>query len=150
MTVTVTGTFTIAIIPIFVIRVRRELMFSNLFSNIAPTITVNSPGPSPFATGNNSVLINVTVTDDSASVYNTSFEYGLSLPIDYNDNSIQISPIVRGFGFATDIGITYLRTTKGHQNFTYGRICESPYEPYNYKIGFAIQDLGFIKFKKKL
>ena len=88
-------------------------------------------------------------TDTTASVYNTSFEYGLTLPIDYNDNSIQISPIIRGFGFAMDVGLTYQRTRKGHQNFSYGKICEAPYEAYNLKVGIAIQDLGFIKFKKK-
>ncbi len=88
-------------------------------------------------------------TDDSASIYNTSFEYGLTLPIDYNDNSLQVSPIIRGFGFAVDFGITYQRTRKGHENFTYGKICEAPYESYNFKVGLAIKDLGFIKFNKK-
>lgn len=88
-------------------------------------------------------------SDDSASVYNTSFEYGLSLPIDYNDNSLQVSPLIKGFGFATDIGITYQNTKKGHENFYYGHICEAPYEAYNYKIGLAIKDLGFINFTKK-
>lgn len=88
-------------------------------------------------------------SDTSASVYNTSFEYGLTLPIDYNDNSIQTSPIIRGFGFAIDLGITYQRTRKGHQSFTYGKICEAPYDAYNFKVAFAIKDLGFIKFNKK-
>lgn len=88
-------------------------------------------------------------TDDSASVYNASFSYGLSLPINYNDNSLQISPIFRGAGIATDIGFSYLRTKKGHQNFSYGQLCEAPYEDYNFRIGFSIKDLGFIKFNKK-
>jgi hypothetical protein len=88
-------------------------------------------------------------TDDSASVYNTSFEYGLSLPIDYNDNSFSPSPIIRGFGMATDIGVLFQSTIKGHQTYTYLHPCEAPFEEYNFRVGLSIKDLGFIKYSKK-
>jgi hypothetical protein len=94
--------------------------------------------------------LNYEVYDDTtASVYNTSFEYGLSLPIDYSDNSYSPSPIFRGFGIATDIGILFQSTVKGHQTNIYMYPCEAPFEEYNYRISFSIKDLGFIKFSKK-
>jgi hypothetical protein len=86
--------------------------------------------------------------DDSASVYNTSFEYALSLPVDYNDQDFPRSSLMRGFGFGFDAGIVYAKTTKGHSTNFYSRLCEQKYEAYNYRIGFSIIDVGYIRFTK--
>ncbi len=86
--------------------------------------------------------------DDSASVYNATFEYGASLPVNYSTNDIQPVFKPRGFGFGLDAGITYQNTEQGHSTTVFSRICEQPYEEYNFRIGLSILDFGYIKFKK--
>ncbi len=85
--------------------------------------------------------------DSTAHLQNTTFEYGYSLPVNYSDNSMT-GGFKRGFGFGADIGITYEKTRKGHGNGIFDRLCEQRYDSYNYKIGFSILDLGYIKFTK--
>ena len=87
-------------------------------------------------------------TDTTASVYNASFDYGYSVPINSSTNKYTSDPIFRGFGFGVDIGVTYQFTTKGHGNGVFGHLCEQVYDDYNYKIGVSLLDLGYIKFSK--
>lgn len=96
----------------------------------------------------NNVSYNV-LNDTTAIVNNASFNFGISLPINYANNSIEPKPFIRGFGFGVDFGIIYQYTTKGHSSVFFNRICEQPYDDYNYRIGLSIVDLGYIKFKKK-
>lgn len=84
--------------------------------------------------------------DDSTSIYNTSLEFGMAVPVNYTNNNFQNPVEVRGFGFAADIGITFQRTEKGHSTTIYSRICEKPYEEYRYRIGVSLLDVGYIKF----
>lgn len=86
--------------------------------------------------------------DDSASVYNTSFDYAYSIPIDYSDNNFPQSPIIRGFGLGFDLGVVYAKTTRGHSVKHYDRLCEQQYEDYTYKIGISLLDIGYVKFNK--
>lgn len=86
--------------------------------------------------------------DDSASVYNVAFEYGYSLPIDYVEGGYNSSPLFKGFGISADIGVTFSSMANGHSNILFTKLCEQQYEDYNYKIGFSILDLGYIKFNK--
>jgi len=86
--------------------------------------------------------------DDSASIYNVSFVYGLSLPVDYNSFDYNPEFKIRGFGIGLDMGITFQKTEQGHTTKVFSRICEQPYDEYNYRIGVSILDLGFIKFNK--
>ena len=85
--------------------------------------------------------------DSTAHLRSVDFQYGYSLPLNYNDNSF-ISSFKRGFGFSTDIGITYQKTRKGHNNGYFSRLCEQRYDSYNYKFGFSVLDLGYISFTK--
>jgi len=85
--------------------------------------------------------------DSTAYLQNTSFNYAYSLPVDYNTNNFK-SGFKRGFGFGGDIGVTYQKTRKGHNNGYFSRLCEQRYDSYNYKIGFSILDVGYIKFTK--
>lgn len=86
--------------------------------------------------------------DDSASVYNATVEFGLALPVDYETDEF-LSPLgTRGFGMGIDLGITFQKTEKGHSTRIYPRLCEPPFEEYNYRIGFSVLDLGYIKFKE--
>ena len=86
--------------------------------------------------------------DDSASVYSANFDYAYAIPIDNNDNNFPQSPLIRGFGMGFDLGVTYAKTTKGHSTKHYDRLCEQPYEAYNYKFGISLIDIGYIKFNK--
>ncbi len=88
-------------------------------------------------------------TDTTASIYNASFSYAYSLPVDYSQMGFQTNPLVKGKGVSGDIGITYQKTAKGHSNKFFSRLCEQPYEEYNYKFGLSFLDFGFIKFSKK-
>jgi hypothetical protein len=86
--------------------------------------------------------------DTMATVYNTSFNYAYSIPMDYDNNHFPQSPLIRGFGLGFCLGINYTKTTKGHSTKHYSRLCEQPYEDYNYKIGFSVLDIGYIRFGK--
>ena len=86
--------------------------------------------------------------DTLAFVHNANFNYSISLPIDYNSSEFKPSAMFNGFGFGIDAGVTFQKTAKGHENFIYSKICEFPYDKYNYRIGFSVLDLGYIKFAK--
>ncbi|MEZ5083004.1 MAG: DUF5723 family protein [Bacteroidales bacterium] len=93
--------------------------------------------------------LNYWVDNDSlAYVQNANFRYAISLPLNYTSNDFETSPLFRGYGFGIDAGITFQKTTKGHENFIYRRLCEFPYDKYNYRIGLSIIDLGYIKFSE--
>lgn len=85
-------------------------------------------------------------TDTTAFIYNASFDYGYSLPVNSATNEYSPDPLFSGFGFGVDLGVTYQFTTKGHGNGVFNHLCEQVYDDYNYKIGFSLLDLGYIKF----
>jgi len=88
-------------------------------------------------------------SDTTASIYNVDFDYGYSLPVDYETNHFPDGPTIRGFGLGIDLGVTFMSTTKGHANYAFGSLCEQPYEDYNYRIGISLIDIGYIRFNKK-
>jgi hypothetical protein len=88
-------------------------------------------------------------SDDTAYIYNADFVYAYTAPINYDDNGFPEGPLIRGFGVALDLGITYQYTTKGHQNNVVNSLCDQRYEDYNIRVGFSLLDLGFVNFNKK-
>ena len=88
-------------------------------------------------------------SDTTASIYDVTFDYGYSLPFNYDNNNFPEGPLIRGFGVGVDLGVTYMYTAKGHSNYAFGSLCEQPYEEYNYRIGISLLDVGYIKFSKK-
>lgn len=94
--------------------------------------------------------VNYEVLDDTTALVNdASFQYGLAVPLNYNTNAFELNPVIRGFGFGVDLGVMYQFTTKGYSTTYFTRICEQPYEDYNFRIGLSLIDLGYIKFKKE-
>jgi len=91
----------------------------------------------------------IVYNDSLADVFDSNFDYAYSAPISYNNNDYPEGPFIRGFGFGVDLGITYMKTTRGHGTGYFPRLCAQRYEDYNLKIGFSILDLGYIKFNKK-
>ena len=85
---------------------------------------------------------------DTVTINNLDAIAGYSLPIDYATNDFLRTPVFHGSGVGFDIGITYQKMKKGHQNTSYNSICAIPYKPYLYRIGLSIIDIGSISFKK--
>ncbi|MFC2101807.1 DUF5723 family protein [Bacteroidota bacterium] len=92
------------------------------------------------------------VLDDSTmQVNNLKANYGFSLPVTYNSNSIgtDTDPLIAGGGWGFDMGVTYTRLKRMHQSQYIDRPCEQPYEDYLYRVGVALIDIGGIKFKHR-
>jgi len=92
--------------------------------------------------------INYTVIDDSTvNVKNLKAEGGFSLPVDYKTNTVTGATAFRGGGFGADLGVTYTRLIKPHQEQYFNRLCAQRYEDYLYRVGVALIDVGGITFK---
>ncbi|MCF8400925.1 MAG: DUF5723 family protein [Bacteroidales bacterium] len=98
-----------------------------------------------FLTANN--LNYVVYNDSTANILNFDAQAGISLPVDYSNNDFPYGTTFKGSGFGMDLGITYVRTVKGHSNRKYKRLCAQPYSDYYYKIGVSLLDIGGITFK---
>ncbi|MFU8844254.1 MAG: DUF5723 family protein [Bacteroidales bacterium] len=86
--------------------------------------------------------------DDSASVYSADFRYSYAMPLDSRISQLIWPTFSKGYGFSVDVGITFWKTAVGHSLMSFSRICEPRFEPYNYKIGISLLDLGFIRFSE--
>jgi len=88
---------------------------------------------------------------DTMIFRNINGSMGVSLPVDPYTNDVLLSDkLFIGSGLGVDIGFTYQKKILGHSNKGYSMPCEYPYEPYRYRIGFSILDLGSIKYKSNL
>ena len=83
-------------------------------------------------------------------IYNANGKFGTSLPIDYDNNDFTLSKqLFLGKGIGFDLGFTYQRMMQGHSSKAYSAYCEVPYQPYRYRIGVSLLDLGRVRFNKK-
>lgn len=95
------------------------------------------------------------VGNNTINVLNFNSEFAYSLPVGYDDldeNSIvnfASKPIVKGIGEGLDIGLVYTKTESPSQSMDRRRICAQPYQPYKYRIGLSIMDIGGLTFNKK-
>lgn len=81
----------------------------------------------------------------SAIVDESDFGFGYALPIDYQSNEYNgLSVLGRGWGF--DLGITYQLKTRGYELTKYKRACEQEFEPYIFKLGVSLIDIGKMKY----
>lgn len=85
---------------------------------------------------------------DTLTIYNINAETGYSLPLEYSTNQFLGTPLFRGRGYGFDIGVTYQKMKKEHQDASYKSVCAEEYKPYKYRIGISIIDIGSISFKK--
>ena len=85
--------------------------------------------------------------DSTISVKNLNAEFGISLPVSYTTNKYNSNNLVMGRGFGFDLGVTYYRLTRVHEEGYSNRLCSRPYEDYLYRIGISLVDVGAIKFK---
>lgn len=84
---------------------------------------------------------------DTLIVYDADMEAGLSIPLNYSDNSFMSSPLTRGSGIGLDIGITWERKApNGANSKHFDKLCAQDYTPYLYRAGISVTDIGSIKF----
>jgi len=87
--------------------------------------------------------IDYTVLNDSTiDVKNLDAEMGVSIPVNYNVNTANLNPLIKGGGVGFDVGVTYQRLARYHQNQYFNSLCAQPYEDYIYRIGVAFIDIG--------
>lgn len=80
---------------------------------------------------------------------NLDADIAYSLPIDYQTNIYQASPFFKGFGGAMDVGFMYTHKESPINSSGGYRLCAKPYDPYIFRIGLSILDLGFVQFNKR-
>jgi len=86
---------------------------------------------------------------DTLIVYSATGIGGMSLPLDYYTDEYMVTPLFRGNGFGIDIGFTYekkLRSSGNSEHFR--KLCSQYYVPYHYRLGFALIDIGSIRFRQ--
>ncbi len=92
--------------------------------------------------------IDYTVIDDSTvSIKNLDADLGIALPVNYDNMEQNLDPLFKGGGFGFDVGVTYQRLARYHQEAYFSSLCAQPYEDYIYRIGIALIDIGGIRFK---
>lgn len=77
-------------------------------------------------------------------------EIAYSIPYDEASNTLDINPLIRGYGAGFDLGIVYTKKTSVYDHPGDRGICSKPYQDYKYKIGFSVLDIGSISFNKKV
>jgi len=95
----------------------------------------------------NSYNLNYNVIDDSTlQVRNMKAEMGIAAPVDYDQLQPWNDKIFKGGGYSADIGVTYQRLLRPHENQYFTKLCAPHYEDYLYRIGVALIDVGAIRF----
>jgi hypothetical protein len=86
---------------------------------------------------------------DTLIVYNANGKFGTSIPVDYNNNDVLIpDQLFTGKGVGFDVGFTYQKMLRGHSTKSYSSYCEIPYQPYIFRLGVSLLDVGSVKYKK--
>ncbi len=88
-----------------------------------------------------------TLLQDTIDIRNIDADIGFSLPLDYdNSDYTGAGQLFRGSGTAFDLGISYRRHRSMKLIPHPSRPCARDYQPYLYKIGISLLDIGSIRF----
>lgn len=88
--------------------------------------------------------------DRNLDIRNLDAGYGFAVPVDYNTNEYPgPDPLFKGRGVAMDIGISYRRNREMKLLSDPAKYCQYSYQPYLYKIGISLLDIGSISFKNQ-
>ncbi len=89
----------------------------------------------------------IILDDSTVNFLNVDADLGYSLPIDYDNNTLGVSPTVKGSGLGVDIGVVYSKKRNDIIKHYHVRPCEKPYDAYYYRIGFSLLDIGRVNYK---
>lgn len=88
-----------------------------------------------------------TLLQDTIDIRNINADIGFSLPLDYDNSEFNSAgQLFRGSGTAFDLGISYRRHRSMKLIPHPSRPCAREYQPYLYKIGISLLDIGNIRF----
>ncbi len=88
----------------------------------------------------------IVVNDSSINIRNLTAEAGMSIPINYNNNDYPAGSQIKGTGVGVDIGITYEKKLLSYQKRRIQKLCDQRYNPYIYKLGISLIDIGAVRF----
>lgn len=89
----------------------------------------------------------VVLNDSTMNILNVEGTAGMALPIDYDNNDFPASgSFFKGGGIGFDFGITFTRTQLGIQRHNPVRVCEQPFNDYEFRLGISLIDLGYVNF----
>ena len=80
--------------------------------------------------------------DLDAVVNESEFNIGFAYPV-----SSSSEENIYGRGWGVDIGFTFQLKARGYEINKYKKACEQEYEPYIWKIGISVLDIGTMKFE---
>jgi hypothetical protein len=91
----------------------------------------------------------IVYNSDVLNVEQLNCEFGMSLPVDYNNDEIDyLSPAIRGLGWGMDLGITWQYRDKPYQRKIPNNCYKKRFEEYEFKVGVSLIDIGYVKFTK--
>jgi hypothetical protein len=91
----------------------------------------------------------IVYNDDILNVENLEGEFGMSLPVDYSKDDINLfSPVTRGNGWGMDIGFSWQYRDKPYQKKIPNNCYKKRFEDYRFKVGVSLLDIGWIRFSK--
>jgi len=92
---------------------------------------------------------NYTIQDSrSIDFHDVDAEIGLSIPFNDKTYSVDMEPLIRGYGVGFDIGFVFTKKESIYDHQGYNSLCSRPFQDYIYRIGLSILDLGSISFNK--
>lgn len=115
---------------------------------VAAGVTIKGLFSSGGAFGFGDNIDYIVPNSDDMLIGNINGKFGTSLPIDYDNNDFRSNQLFLGKGIGFDIGFTYQKMISGYSSKAYSAYCEIPYQPYLYRIGVSLLDLGSVKFNK--
>lgn len=91
----------------------------------------------------------IAYNDSVLNVQKLNAEFGVCLPVDYDDNDVDIfNSIVRGLGWGMDIGFSWQYRNRPYQRKPVDEFYKKKFEDYKLKIGVSVLDIGWLKFNK--
>lgn len=88
---------------------------------------------------------------DSIYFYRMNASIGLALPMNYATNEVVSDPLIRGYGFSADAGVSYcLKGSTLLPPSSFGKNDSDHEDDYLLKAGISILDMGWINFNKEV
>ena len=91
----------------------------------------------------------IVYNDSIVNVEQFSGEFGISIPVDYNNDNVDLyHPIIRGYGWGMDLGISWQYRERPYQKRIPSNCFKKRFEEYKFKIGVSLLDIGWVNYTK--